>query len=219
MERKTAPKSVPVASVVKIDAVKKLNLSAAPVPTVPAATKEKVAPWKPNTPGVGSVIKVDLSKGVMNRMDELKAKEEKAMLEAEAAAMAAVGVADPEARARAAEAARKALKKIKESNKGAKLSEAPSLVRLALEVERFKHNAHLHKEISFQHRVNERRERLELGCGSKAERERMLAVHSADREESRKGVLRESIKTEMLMLEALKKNGVKTFAGLVDAWG
>ena len=180
----------------------------------------KPTPWKPNTPGVGSVIKVDLSSGVSSRMDEKKAREQKAQEEAAAAAMAAVGVgASLEAQRAAAEAAKKALKNIRETNKGAKLSEAPSLVRLVLEAERFKHNAHLHKEISFQHRVNERRNRLELGCGSKAERERMLSIHSAQRVESRKEVLRESIRTEMQMLEAIKKAGVKTFAGLADAWG
>ena len=157
-------------------------------------------------------------------MEEKQAREKNALEEAAASALSAVGgggvgVTSEAARAAAMESARKAIQMLKESNKGARLSEAPSLVRLALEEERYKHNAQLHKDITFQHRVNERRERLERGCGSKAERDRMLSNHAAEREESRREILRGSIRQEILMLEAIKKAGVRSFAGLADAWG
>jgi hypothetical protein len=159
----------------------------------------------------------------LSRLEEKQAREKKALEEAAASALAAVGggggVSNESARAAAMESARKAIQMLKESNKGARLSEAPSLVRLALEEERYKHNAQLHKDITFQHRVNERRERLERGCGSKAERDRMLSNHAAEREESRREILRGSIRQEILMLEAIKKAGVRSFAGLADAWG
>ena len=150
---------------------------------------------------------------------EEKRLREAAAAEAAAEAAAAAAGDSAEAREAAMRAAKASIKKLKESSKGPSLREAPSLVRLVVEGARHKQNERLHKEITFQHRVNEFRLRKEKGCGSQAEAERMLSVHAADREESRRDVLRSSIRMEMGMLEEIKKAGIKSFAGLADAWG
>jgi hypothetical protein len=191
-----------------------------PRPAVVVEKKAEAAPWKPNTPHKGSINATGPAGGGggPTRMEEKRQREEAAAMAAAAEAAEAAG-GSTEARAAAMASAQKALQKVKESNSGPSLREAPSLVRLAIEGARHTHNAQLHKDITFQHRVNERRVRLEAGCGSKAEAERMASVHAADREESRREVLRGSIRMEMAMLEQLKKSGVKSFAGLADAWG
>ena len=182
--------------------------------------KVKSAPWKPSTPHKGSIHAAGPAGGGagLSRLEE-KRQRELAAAEAAAEAAAAAAGGGAEARAAAMETARKALKAVKESNKGPSLREAPSLVRLVVEGVRYRQNMVLHKAITFQHRVNERRVRLEAGCGSKAEAERMLSVHAADREESRRDVLRGSIKAEKEMLLEIKKCGIRSFAGLADAWG
>ena len=193
--------------------------SPAPAPA-PAPAAKGAPPWKPNTPHRGSINATGPAGGGggPTRLEEKRAREQ-AAAEAAAEAAAAAAGGGAEARAAAMESARKALQKVKESNKGPSLREAPSLVRLAVEAARHRHNEQLHKDITFQHRVNERRVRLEAGCGSKAEAARMLSVHSAQREVSRRDVLRGSIRAEQAMLGELKKAGIKSFAGLADAWG
>jgi hypothetical protein len=95
----------------------------------------------------------------------------------------------------------------------------PNLVRGEMEVFRHKQNEVMHKKISFEHEVEDRRKRLEALCGSNAERTRMMSVHAASREDTRKDMLRATIKTEHEMLKEIKKLGVKSFAGMADAWG
>jgi len=186
-----------------------------------SSSPSKKGPWKPpnRRPPIAPVLTGSASSSAL--LSERAAKKAAAEAEAaEAAAAAAAGGGGSAAsRAAAMEAARAAIANIKKHNAGAKLSEAPHLVRLNLEAARYRHNAEQHAVITFQHRVNERRARLEQGCGSKAERDRMLSNHSAEREEARADVLRSSIRSEMDMLEVLKKAGVRTFAGLADAWG
>jgi hypothetical protein len=190
------------------------------IPNITGVAPSKKGPWKPpnRRPPIAPVISDSVtSSGMLSERSRKKAELEAAA--AAAAVAAAAGGGGAEARAEAMEAARAAIANIKKQNAGAKLSEAPHLVRLALEAARYRHNADQHAVITFQHRVNERRARLEKGCGSKAERDRMLSNHCADREESRAYVLRASIRSEMDMLEVLKKANVRTFAGLADALG
>lgn len=152
---------------------------------------------------------------------EMKAKKMKEQLEAAALAASAAGggSATVEAREAAMKAAEAALKRMKLDAKGPLLSAAPHAIRAKLETARYIANGELHKSITFEHRVEERRLRLEKLTSSKAEAERMMSVHSAQREETRRHLLRETIKKERAMLDALKKEGVKNFAGLADAWG
>jgi hypothetical protein len=154
------------------------------------------------------------------RAEAKKAKEKAAL---EAAAFAAInasggagGVAAREATMAAAAAA---LARIKLSTKGPSMSEAPHAIRNVLETARHKGNGMLHRLISFEHRVEERRLRLEALCGSNAERERMMSVHSASREETRRELLRHSIRREHDMLKEIKKAGVKNFCAFADAYG
>lgn len=116
-------------------------------------------------------------------------------------------------------AAQAAIKNMKLSAKGPQLSEAPHAIRAKLEMARFIANGQLHKSITFEHRVEERRLRLEGLTSSIAESDRMKSVHSAQREETRRSLLRETIRKERAMLDVLKKEGVKNFAGLADAFG
>jgi hypothetical protein len=151
----------------------------------------------------------------------MKAKKMKEQLEATALAASAAGggSATVEAREAAMKAAEAALKRMKLDAKGPLLSAAPHAIRAKLETARYIANGELHKSITFEHRVEERRLRLEKLTSSKAEADRMMSVHSAQREETRRHLLRETIKKERAMLDALKKEGVKNFAGLADAWG
>ena len=100
-----------------------------------------------------------------------------------------------------------------------KLSKHPHLVRAELEAERFKHNASLQLKIAFQQRVEERRRRLEAQAGSRAELTRMLSVHAASREDTRRDVLRGAVLVEIDLVKKMKAMGVKSFAGLADAFG
>jgi hypothetical protein len=129
------------------------------------------------------------------------------------------GAGGAEARRAAMAAAAAAIERMKVSNKGPRMSEAPHAIRNVLEAARYKGNGELHRLISFEHRVEERRLRLEALCGSNAERERMMSVHSASREETRRELLRASIRREHDMLKEIKKAGVKSFAGFADAFG
>jgi hypothetical protein len=156
---------------------------------------------------------------------QAKAKNTTNALKEAAAASAAMmekgGTAAEKAAARAATmaAAQAAIKNMKLSAKGPQLSEAPHAIRAKLEMARFIANGQLHKSITFEHRVEERRVRLEGLTSSVAEADRMKSVHSAQREETRRSLLRETIRKERAMLDVLKKEGVKNFAGLADAMG
>lgn len=157
---------------------------------------------------------------IVARTEAKKVKEKEALEAAAIAAIAASGGAGgAEARRAAMAAAAAAIERMKVTNKGPRMSEAPHAIRNVLEAARYKGNGELHRLISFEHRVEERRLRLEALCGSNAERERMMSVHSASREETRRELLRASIRREHEMLQEIKKAGVKSFAGFADAFG
>jgi hypothetical protein len=92
-------------------------------------------------------------------------------------------------------------------------------VRAELEALRFEQNAALQGRVAFETLVEKRRLRVESLAGSRAELERLRSQHLSQREDTRRDVLRSSLKAEIALVQKMKAMGVKSFAGLADAWG
>lgn len=98
------------------------------------------------------------------------------------------------------------------------LRDKPHVARAELEVLRYKQNAALQSRVRFEGLVERRRQGRERVVGSQAELNRLQQVHFTERENVRRSIFRDVVKTEVEFLEAMKRMGIRTVAGLADAF-
>ena len=116
------------------------------------------------------------------------------------------------------DAAAKAIAKLKAAHDNTlSLRTHPHLVMKEFEAIRFKHNGDVQSNIAFQQKVEKRRLRIEGLAGSKAELFRLQQIHSAQREDTRREILRQAVHNELDLLGKLKDMKIKSVAGLADA--
>lgn len=98
------------------------------------------------------------------------------------------------------------------------LRDKPHVARADLEALRYKQNSVIQSRIRFEGLVERRRQGRERVVGSQAELNRLQQVHFTERENVRRSIFRDVVKTEVEFLETMKRMGVRTVAGLADAF-